>query len=66
MKKIIIKKYYKKNIIIMKKFFSDTHKIFFFLSKHIIMVNLTTHELRLMAGKRGINNYKKIWQEKSH
>ena len=66
MKKIIIKKYYKKNIIITKKFFSDTLKKNFFLSKHIIMVNLTTHELRLMAGKRGINNYKKICQEKSY
>ena len=28
------------------------------------MVNLTTHELRLIAGKRGIKNYKNISREK--
>ena len=60
-KKIVIKKFIKNNIkkiIIMKIFFPDTHK--FFLSKHIIMVNLTTHELRLITSKRGIKNYKNM------
>ena len=28
------------------------------------MVNLTIHELRLIAGKRGINNYKKMSRER--
>ena len=28
--------------------------------KHKIMVNLATHELRLIAGKRGIKNYKNM------
>ena len=28
------------------------------------MVNLTTHELRLVAGKRGIKNYKNMSREK--
>ena len=28
------------------------------------MVNLTTHELRLIAGKRGIKNYKNMPREK--
>ena len=28
------------------------------------MVNLTTHELRLIAGKRGIKNYKNTSREK--
>ena len=28
------------------------------------MVNLTTHELRLITGKRGIKNYKNISREK--
>ena len=28
------------------------------------MVNLTTHELRLIAGKRGIKNYKNMSREK--
>ena len=32
--------------------------------KHIIMVNLTTHELRLIAGKRGIKNYQSMSREK--
>ena len=35
----------------------------FFLSKHIIMVKLTTHELRLIAGKRGIKNYQNMSRE---
>ena len=28
------------------------------------MVNLTTHKLRLIAGKRGIKNYKNMSREK--
>ena len=28
------------------------------------MVNLTTHELRLIAGKRGIKNYQNMSREK--
>ena len=32
--------------------------------KHIIKVNLTTHELRLITGKRGIKNYKNLSREK--
>ena len=35
-----------------------------FLSKHIIMVTLTTHKLRLIAKKRGIKNYKNMSREK--
>ena len=27
------------------------------MSKHIIMINLTKYELRLIAGNRGIKNY---------
>ena len=34
------------------------------LSKHIIMVNLTTHKLRLITGKRVIKNYKNMSGEK--
>ena len=34
------------------------------MSKHIIMVNLTTHELRLIAGKRIIKNYQNMSREK--
>ena len=34
------------------------------MSKHIIMVNLTTYELRLIAGKRGIKNYQNMSREK--
>ena len=34
------------------------------MSKHKIMVNLATHELRLIAGKRGIKNYKNMSREK--
>ena len=30
----------------------------------MIMVNLTTHELSLIAGKRGIKNYKNMSREK--
>ena len=32
--------------------------------KHIILVNLTTHELRLIAGKRDIKNYQNMSREK--
>ena len=32
--------------------------------KHIIIVNLTTYELRLIAGKRGIKNYQNMSREK--
>ena len=34
------------------------------MSKRIIMVNLTTHELRLIAGKRNIKNYQNRLREK--
>ena len=34
------------------------------MSKHIIMVNLTTYELKLIAGKRGIKNYQNMSREK--
>ena len=34
------------------------------MSKHIITVNLTTYELRLIAGKRGIKNYQNMSREK--
>ena len=54
MKKIIIKK-----LLFIKKKFSWQIN-FFFLSKHIIMENLTTYELRFIAEKRGIKDYKKI------
>ena len=30
----------------------------------MIMVNLTTHELRLITGKRGIKNYQNMSKEK--
>ena len=35
------------------------HIKIFFLSKHIIMVKLTTHELKLITEKRNIKDYKK-------
>ena len=35
-----------------------------FWPKHIKMVNLTTHELKLIAGKRGIRNYKNMSKER--
>ena len=56
---IIIKKYYKKNIIIKKKFFRHI-KEKLFLSKHIIMINLTKYKLKLIAGNRGIKIKKVI------
>ena len=34
------------------------------MSKDIIMVNLTTHELTLIGGKRGIQNYKNTSRKK--
>ena len=46
-----------------KKFF-ETHKKKFLLSKHIIMVNFTTDELRLIAEKRGIKNYQNMSRKK--
>ena len=33
------------------------------MSKHIITVNSKTNELREIAGKRGINDYKKMSRE---
>ena len=33
------------------------------MSKHIIMVNLTAHELRFIAEKRNIKDYKKMSTE---
>ena len=56
---IIIKKYYKKNIIIKKKIFRHI-KEKLFLSKHIIMINLTKYKLKLIAGNRGIKIKKVI------
>ena len=32
--------------------------------KHVIMLNLTTHELWLIAEKRGIKNYKNMSRER--
>ena len=40
------------------------YKKFFVFLKHIIMVKLTTQELRLIAGKRGIKNYQNMSREK--
>ena len=34
------------------------------MSKDIIMVKLTTHELRLIAGRRGTKNYQNMSREK--
>ena len=34
------------------------------MSKHIIIVNLTTYELKLIAGKSGIKNYQNMSREK--
>ena len=34
------------------------------MSKHIILVNLTRYELKLIAGKRGIKNYQNMSREK--
>ena len=34
------------------------------MSKHIIMINLTKYKLRLIAGKRGIKNYKNMSRER--
>ena len=34
------------------------------MSKHIIMVNVTTQELKLIAGKRGIKSYQNMSREK--
>ena len=34
------------------------------MPKHIIMVNLTTYELKPIAGKRGIKNYENMSREK--
>ena len=35
-----------------------------FLSKHIIMVKLTTYEVKLIAKNRGIKNYQSMSKEK--
>ena len=34
------------------------------MSKHVLMVNFTTHELRLITGKRGIKNHQNMSREK--
>ena len=47
-----------------KKIFFQTHKFFLFLSKYIIMVNLTTYKLKLIARKRGMKNYQNMSREK--
>ena len=57
------KNYYKKNYKNIFFFFRHIRKTFFWL-KHMIVVNLTTHELRLIAGKRGIKNYQNMSREK--
>ena len=64
-KKILLKKniIIKKVIIIQKNFFW-TRKIFFFLSKHLIMEELTVYELRPVARNRGIKNYPNMSREK--
>ena len=49
---------------IKKFFFSDIEKKIFFLSKYIIMENLTTYKLKLIARNRGIKNYQNISREK--
>ena len=49
-----------KKIIIIKKSFCHIKKKQFFLSKHIIMVYLTTDELRETTKKRGIRDYEKM------
>ena len=33
------------------------------MSEHVIMVNVTTHELKLVAEKRNIKDYKKMSRE---
>ena len=43
-----------KLLLLLSIFFVETYK----------MVNLTTHKLRLIAGKRGIKNYKNISRKK--
>ena len=59
-KKIIIKNYYKNYF---KKIF-QSHEKKKNLSKHIIMINLTKYELKLIAGNRGIKNYQNMSEEK--
>ena len=34
------------------------------MSKHLIMINLTKYELKLIAGNRGIKNYQNMSREK--
>ena len=58
-----LKNYYKKNYYYTKKKF-QTRKNLLLLLKHIIMVKLITHELRVIAGKRGIKNYQNMSREK--
>ena len=41
-----------------------TYKKLFLLLKQIIMVNPTTHELKLIAGKRGIKSCKNMSRER--
>ena len=45
----------------MKNF--QTHKKKKKLSKHIIMIKLTAHKLRLITEKRNIKHYKKMSRE---
>ena len=65
LKKNIVKKIFKKIIkkIIIKIFFLDINFLLLLLLKRIIMVNLTTHELRLIAEKRNIKDHKKMSRE---
>ena len=41
------------------------NNFFFFFAKHVEMVDPTTNELRIIAGKKGIKNYKNMSREKS-
>ena len=54
---IIKKNMIKKIYLYKKKKFRHRKENFFLLSKHIIMINLTTYELKLIAGEKGIKNY---------
>ena len=54
----------KKIYLYKKKNFRDRKENFFFLSKRIIMINLTTYELKLIAGEKGIKNYRNMSREK--
>ena len=56
------KNYYKK--LSYHYYFLTNRNNFFFLLNHIKVVNLTTHQLKVIVGKRGIKNYKNMSREK--